>query len=415
MKHHVYPTLFFLCLAILSCTGNLKGQCSTVNSLQHQGGAITCNFPFLGEEDVSYYVNRLQSTNASEWYSDKIDSASRFSKQWKTTNLRVLLLTNSEDIINEEQVEKLKLAMNLHLVEIANANKSDFLEWAHMPIVEDIIIRVYPVDLSSIFDIVGYTVFSDPDPRNGETQLNKFVREEAAKHDINTVINLMDAELDIPFIGSAQIYCNDPGEFMTVSIRKNNTIALADKYLVQFAQACVHTIGHTNFANHQKSLANEEESLLCEENHAVDQDGESLMINGTANQKLRTKKTKPFGSKWTESNANKVIDTYIDRGLLLPLFDYNNTDTESNPEEKIADVISIFPNPVADILTIEVANDTQYDMTVFNVNGKVVNKQTLDSFITSLDVSTYDSGVYIFEFTCANSGERFTKKIEKIK
>lgn len=415
MKKNVRLTLFFLCVAIFSNTEILKAQCSTTNALQHQGGAITCHFPFLGQEDVNHYTNRLQTTDASTWYDEKSDAAQRTSKQWKTTNLRILLLTNHADIISDSQLEKLKLAMNLHLVEIANANQKDYLEWSHMPIVEEIIVEEYPQELANMFDLVGYLVFSDPDPRNGETQLNKMVKELAAEHDINTIINLMDAQLDIPFMGAAQTYCSDPGEFMTVSIKKNNTISLSDKYLVQFAQACVHTLGHTNSANHQKALSEEEESFMCHDNHAYGQNFESVMVNGLKDQKMRANKSKPFGNSWSESNAEQIINTYIQRGLLLPLFDYNNDPADENPDDKIENVVALFPNPVDELLTIEVANDTQYEMTIYNINGKLIKKQTLDSFVTELDVSTYDSGIYIFEFFCANSGERFTKKIEKIK
>ena len=411
-----FNTMFLLCLAIISLQDVLQAQCATSNSLQHQGGAVSCNFPFLCTEDVNHYTNLLQSIDKDEWYAEKSDSAQKTSKQWKTTNLRILMLTNHPDIISEAQLENLKLAMNLHLVEIAEANKTDHLEWSHMPIVEEIIVHEYPEDLSYMFDLAGYLVFSDPDQRNGETQLNKLVRELASANEINTIINLMDAPLDIPFSGAAQIYCSDPGEFMTVSIKKNNTISLSDKYLVQFAQACVHTIGHTNYANHQKSLKDEEATLMCNEyNHAHAADYESAMYNGLKDQKIRTKKSKPFAKVWSESNAEQIVDTYIQRGLLLPLFDYNNQEQEDTPDDKIDQAIALFPNPVDEILTIELTNDTQYEMSVFNVNGKLVDKKTLDSFVTQLDVSNYDSGMYIFKFYCASSGESFTKKIEKIK
>lgn len=416
MKLKVHLTLFFICLAILSQSNDLRAQCSTSSSQQFQGGAVTCHFPFLSAEDVSHYKNLLESTDAEEWYARRNDNAQRTAKQWQTKNLRILMMTNHEDIISSVQIDKLKLAMNLHLVEIAEANKSDFLESSHMPIVEEIIVHKYPEDLSSIFDIVGYTVFSDPDQRNGETQLNKIARKFAVENDINTIVNLMDAQLDIPFIGSAQIYCNDPGEYMTVSVKKNNTISLSDKYLVQFAQALVHTLGHTNQANHQKSLKEEESSLLCQDhNHAIGNEYESMMINGLKDQKMRVRKSKPFGKVWSETNAEKIIDTYIQRGLLLPLFDYNNQEQVVNADDKIENSISIFPNPVEELLTIELSNDTQYEMSIFNVSGKLIDKKSLNSFVTQLDVSNYDSGMYIFKFFCANSGESFTKKVEKIK
>jgi len=244
-----------------------------------------------------------------------------------------------------------------------------------------------------------------------------FVRDLASANNINTVINLLDDPIDVAFRASAQIYCNDPGEYMTISVSKNDKVSLANKYLVQFAQTCVHAIGHTNYANHQSSLASVENTSLCLDlNHAHDEGYESIMVNGLDKQVERKEKSKPFGDSWSKSNAKQLINTYIQRGLLMPLFDYNNTENEVEAEIKNeANIISVFPNPTADILTIELKNDIQYDLSIFNVNGKLMKQQVLESFTTQIDVSGYDAGVYILEFFCENSGERVTKKVEKIK
>lgn len=407
--------LFLICLAIISNSELLQGQCSTANFQSHRGGVITCNFPFLSQNDIDHFVDRLESTDADVWYEEKNQTADRSAQQWKTTNLRILMLTNSDDIISPVQLETLRLAMNLHLVDLAKANNSDQLEWAHMPIVEEIILHEYPEEIRNMFDMLGYLVFSDPDQRNGETPLNNYVRDLASANKINTIINLLDDPLDLAFRASAQTYCNDPGEFMTVSISKNNTFSLANKYLVQFAQACVHAISHTNYANHQESFAKEESTNICMDyNHAHDGDYESLMVNGTKTQIDRDQKSKPFGNSWSKSNSEQIINTYIQRGLLMPLFDYNNQAVTENADDKEENLIAVFPNPVDEILTIELSNAVQYDLSVYNVNGKLISQQTLESFITQVDVSTYDAGMYIFEFYCANSGERITKKIEKI-
>lgn len=408
--------LFIICFAIISTSESSQAQCSTANFQTNRGGAITCNFPFLHQYDIDHFVSRLENTDAQEWYEEKNQLAERSAQQWKTTNLRILMLTNSDDIISSVQLENLKLAMNLHLVDLAKANKSDQLEWGHMPIVEEIILHEYPEDLQNMFDMVGYMVFSDPDQRNGDTPLNNYVRNLASANNINTIINLLDDPLDVAFRASAQIYCNDPGEFMTISISKNNTFSLANKYLVQFAQACVHAIGHTNYANHQSAFAEEENTTLCLEHNAADDgDFQSIMVNGLEKQKEREKKDKPFGNSWSKTNSEQIIDTYIQRGLLLPLFDYNNQNTQDTPDDKEENLITVFPNPVEEVLTIELINDTQYDLSIYNLNGKLINQQVLESFTTLLDVSTYDSGVYILEFYCASSGERITKKVEKIK
>jgi len=414
---NINSLLFIIFLAIISTPQLLQAQCATANFKSHKGGAITCNFPFLHQDDVDHYIQRLEDTDADTWYEKKINKAGRSEQKWKTTNLRILMLTNSDDIISEVQLETLRLAMNLHLVDIAKANNSDQLDWSHMPIVEEIILQEYPQELQNMFDMVGYLVFSDPDNRNEDTPLNNYVRDLASANNINTVINLLDDPIDVAFRASAQIYCNDPGEFMTISISKNDKVSLANKYLVQFAQTCVHAIGHTNYANHQQSLAASEKTSLCmEHNHARDEGFESMMVNGLENQINRTKKTKPFGNSWSKSNSQQVVNTYIQRGLLLPLFDYNNqAEQKSEEDTKEENIISIFPNPTEDLLTIELNNDIQYNLSIYNVNGKLVNQQILESFTTEIDVSSYDAGIYILEFFCKSSGERITKKVEKIK
>lgn len=416
MMKHFYHVVFIICLAIISIPEKLQAQCSTANFQSHQGGAITCNFPFLTQNDIDFYTQRLEDTDADLWYKEKKNTAERSAQKWKTNNLRILMLTNSDDIISPVQLETLRLAMNLHLVDLANANSNDQLDWSHMPIVEEIILQEYPQELQNMFDMLGYLVFSDPDNRNGDTPLNNYVRDLASANNINTVINLLDAPLDVAFRASAQIYCNDPGEFMTVSISKNNTFSLSNKYLVQFAQTCVHAISHTNYANHQKSMAKEESSTLClDHNHAYEGDHESIMINGLENKVNREQKNKPFGKTWSKSNSQQVINTYIQRGLLLPLFDYNNQTEGKTESTQIETQIDVFPNPVDEILTIELSKGTQYDLSIYNLNGKIMSQQILDSYSTQVDVSNYDAGVYILEFFCAGSGERITKKIEKIK
>lgn len=407
--------LFLICLAIISIPTLSQAQCSTANFQSHRGGAITCNFPFLTQTDIDHYVGRLESTDASLWYEEKKETADRSVQKWKTTNLRILMLTNSDDIISPVQLETLRLAMNLHLVDIAKANNTDQLDWSHMPIVEEIILQEYPEELQNMFDMLGYLVFSDPDQRNGDTPLNNYVRDLASANDVNAVINLLDDPIDQAFRASAQIYCNDPGDYMTVSISKNNTFSLANKYLVQFAQACVHALSHTNNANHQESLAQQEKTTLClDHNHAHNGDFESIMANGGENQINREEKIKPFGNTWSKSNSEQIINSYIQRGLLLPLFDYNNQSPTELPDNEEKNLITVFPNPVDQILTIELNIPIQYDLSIFNLNGKLIGQQTLESFTTQIDVSTYDSGIYILEFFCANSGERVTKKVEKI-
>jgi len=126
-------TIFSTFLAVFLTANFLQAQCTSANFQNHRGGAITCNFPFLHQDDVDYYVERLEDTDADVWYEEKNKEAERSLQKWKTHNLRILMLTNSDDIISPAQLETLRLAMNLHLVDIAKANSNDQLDWMLCP------------------------------------------------------------------------------------------------------------------------------------------------------------------------------------------------------------------------------------------------------------------------------------------
>jgi len=401
----------FLCCILTFNIG--YSQCNATHLKSNKGGIISCNFPALHPKDLDFYKARLETAAAENWELKRTEQNQRRAQQWNTKNLRVLILANNDDLLSENQLQELKLAMNLHLVDIAKAYNNELLHWSQVPVVEEIFIETYPEEFLETFGSIGFLVFSDPDPRNGETPLTEFVTELIDKHSINTLINLVDTELDIPFKGSAQVYCSDPGEFMSVSIKKNNTIALSNKYLVQFALACVHTIGHTNFANHQEAFKFKEESNHCnEDNFAFANGVETTMCNVEEGIKVRANTSSTFGEKWSKDNANKIIDTYMQRGLLVPAFEFQAE--KPGDEEIVENNISLFPNPVDQILTIELEQEVKYQMSVYNSAGDLIQKQQLESFITELDLSSFVSGMYIFEFFCEGTGERVIKKVEKI-
>lgn len=57
--------------------------------------------------------------------------------------------------------------------------------------------------------------------------------------------------------------------------------------------------------------------------------------------------------------------------------------------------ITIYPNPVKDVLNIDFKEVSNYNITVFDVNGKIVNKfSTINSKNARIDVQNLNSGVY---------------------
>jgi hypothetical protein len=79
--------------------------------------------------------------------------------------------------------------------------------------------------------------------------------------------------------------------------------------------------------------------------------------------------------------------------------------------------ISIYPNPVNDLLAIQVnqLNTQNIDLTMYDINGNIVNQTTLyaGSTIAYFDTKTLYSGTYFLNISCGN--QRINKKISVVK
>jgi Leucine-rich repeat (LRR) protein len=71
----------------------------------------------------------------------------------------------------------------------------------------------------------------------------------------------------------------------------------------------------------------------------------------------------------------------------------------------------IYPNPVTDILNIELQETGSYTVTILNSIGDIVTQQTVSSVNTAIDMSAYNSGIYIIKVTTGNRS--YTGKIIK--
>ena len=76
-------------------------------------------------------------------------------------------------------------------------------------------------------------------------------------------------------------------------------------------------------------------------------------------------------------------------------------------EEKTSE-IKIFPNPVGQILYIHFLDNIEdSDITIYNVLGKIVLKQKLNTTVNSIDVSTIASGLYMLSIQTEDSSKTF--------
>lgn len=76
--------------------------------------------------------------------------------------------------------------------------------------------------------------------------------------------------------------------------------------------------------------------------------------------------------------------------------------------------LNIYPNPVTDILNIQSPDNTIESITFYDISGKIIRAQSLNSLSNKIDVSDLPIGVYtvvaIFE-----SGERASQKLLTIR
>jgi hypothetical protein len=65
-------------------------------------------------------------------------------------------------------------------------------------------------------------------------------------------------------------------------------------------------------------------------------------------------------------------------------------------------IFNIFPNPTNGFITIGLDNASKYELSVINVLGQNVYTSSITDINTSVDLSSFDRGVYTIELTDGN-------------
>lgn len=84
------------------------------------------------------------------------------------------------------------------------------------------------------------------------------------------------------------------------------------------------------------------------------------------------------------------------------LYEYNfKTTTVANIDDNISDAnVSIYPNPVADIVNIKLNDSKNFNITIFSVDGTVVFKEEFNNIQnTSIDIKDFEQGIYFITMT----------------
>jgi len=80
--------------------------------------------------------------------------------------------------------------------------------------------------------------------------------------------------------------------------------------------------------------------------------------------------------------------------------------------EDVAPSVSIFPNPVRDILTVQYRGGASYHLRITDLYGRVVHQQHVSTAEATIDMSGYPAGLYIIEVTTPD-GQRWLEKVLK--
>tara|TARA_R110002049_G_scaffold279949_2_gene459136 strand:- start:30217 stop:31407 length:1191 start_codon:yes stop_codon:yes gene_type:complete len=76
---------------------------------------------------------------------------------------------------------------------------------------------------------------------------------------------------------------------------------------------------------------------------------------------------------------------------------YHYSDDPLGVEEfNLADA-NVYPNPVNDILNIELKNQTKADVSLFDINGRLILKQKLEDSQTPINIETLHVGIYVLK------------------
>jgi len=106
-----------------------------------------------------------------------------------------------------------------------------------------------------------------------------------------------------------------------------------------------------------------------------------------------------------DSDLNVVASSTALPGIIH----YNNLTINTTSAHKISNnFIQIYPNPVSQFLNKDVPGSLDYQVQLYDINGKLISSQ-ID--YQPIDVSSLQNGIYILEVKDVNSNQKVIKKV----
>tara|TARA_B100000809_G_scaffold149195_1_gene146683 strand:- start:995 stop:1750 length:756 start_codon:yes stop_codon:yes gene_type:complete len=74
------------------------------------------------------------------------------------------------------------------------------------------------------------------------------------------------------------------------------------------------------------------------------------------------------------------------------------------------DAFAIYPNPAIDIINIDVSGDLKYEVTIFDLQGRIMIRKTNQ---TAIDIQALPQGIYLLEIKDLDSDQKVIEKLMK--
>lgn len=122
----------------------------------------------------------------------------------------------------------------------------------------------------------------------------------------------------------------------------------------------------------------------------------------------------PAGSRWAPSSFIIDGEVYIINGTsfsayVSEVYKYN-LNSVSSASEFTNTTINIYPNPVIDIINIDVPGNLNYEANLYDLNGRLMISTTNKS---AIEIQTLAPGIYLLEIEDLDSGQKVIDKIIK--
>ncbi len=149
------------------------------------------------------------------------------------------------------------------------------------------------------------------------------------------------------------------------------------------------------------------------ENNILETDSIINNINENYNQLLTNANYQREILKWGDDVINlsnlEYTNTWINERLTYLDTYFSNITNITNYTQK--DIYNIYPNPTNGILNFNFANNKIHKITISDITGKQITEKTKIQLYGNIDLSNFESGIYIIKIQMDN--EIFTTKIVK--